>query len=278
MSKSHRFRRSWYYPLLSSLVALGIVGGTPTATLAVPWLDLLIRGAQVYQLYNVSEQDEVRLGKQINQQLVGKEFQLYQNSSVNRYVDRIGQRLVANSTRSNIPYTFQVVKDESVNAFATAGGYVYVTTGLLKAADNEAQLASVLAHEIGHIASRHLIEQMRQTAIARGLATATGLDDSTAVQLGVELALRRPNSREDEFEADRLGLQTLGRAGYAQTAMVNFMQKLLKQGGSVPSFLSTHPATGDRIARLKREINPQQGNRGTGLNEAAYQAKISPLS
>ncbi|MFB2771184.1 M48 family metalloprotease [Pelatocladus sp. BLCC-F211] len=123
------------------------------------------------------------------------------------------------------------------------GGYVYVTTGLLKAADNEAQLASVIAHEIGHIASRHAIEQMRETAIARGVATAAGLERSTAVQIGVDLALQRPNSREDEFEADRKGLRTLGRAGYAESAMIAFMQKLL-QKRSLPTFLSTHPAHG----------------------------------
>ena len=102
---------------------------------------------------------------------------------------------------SDVAYTFQVVKDDSINAFATAGGYVYVTTGLLKAADNEAQLAGVLPHEIGHIAERHLIEQMQETAIARGLTSAAGLDENTAVQLGVELALLRHNSRFDEFQA-----------------------------------------------------------------------------
>jgi len=148
---------------------------------------------------------------------------------------------------------------------------------LLKAADNEAQLASVIAHEIGHIASRHLIEQMRQTAIARGVATAAGLERSTAVQIGVELALQRPNSRQDEFEADRRGLMILGRAGYAESAMVAFMQKLLNQR-SLPTFLSTHPATSDRIAALKREIKPQKADVGGGLNNATYEAKIEPLS
>ena len=101
-----------------------------------------------------------------------------------------------------------------------------------------------MAHEIGHIAERHLIEQMRETAIARGLATAAGIDDSTAVQLGVELALRRPNSREDEFEADARGIQTLGKAGYAQVATIDFLEKLRSQR-STPTFLSTHPATSD---------------------------------
>lgn len=264
MSNSFFFsQRRWYTPLLSFSVAIGIGAGTPEAALAIPWLDILLQGVQVYQLYNVSAREEVQLGQQINQQLVGEQFQLYNNERVNNYVARIGQRLARYSIRPDIPYTFQVVKDDNINAFATAGGYVYVTTGLLQAVDNEAQLASVLAHEIGHIAERHLIEQMRETAIARGLATAAGIDDSTAVQLGVELALRRPNSREDEFEADARGVQTLGKAGYAQVAMINFLEKLRSQS-STPTFLSTHPATSDRIARLKEIISSQQANRGEG--------------
>lgn len=272
-----RFFRRWFYLLMSVVVALGICIGSPQKTLAISWLDFLIQGVQIFQLSNISNQEEIELGKDINQQLVNNQILLSRNQDVNRYVNQIGQKLAANSTRSDIPYTFQVVRDNSVNAFATAGGYVYVTTGLLKAADNEAQLASVIAHEIGHIASRHLIEQMRETAIARGVATAAGLERSTAVQIGVELALQRPNSRQDEFEADRRGLMILRRAGYAESAMVAFMQKLLNQR-SLPTFLSTHPATSDRIAALKREIEPQKADVGGGLNNAAYEAKIEPLS
>lgn len=277
MSDIARSRRPWFHPLIASSLAIGVVVGAPQPAPAASWWDLLIRGAQVYQLYSVSDREEVQLGKQINQQLIGGQFQLYNNARVNNYVDRIGQRLAKNSTRPDIPYTFQVVKDDSINAFATAGGYVYVTTGLLKAADNEAQLAGVLAHEIGHIAERHLIEQMRETAIARGLASAAGIDESTAVQLGVELALRRPNSRADEFQADARGVQTLGKTGYAQVAMINFLEKLRSQR-SVPTFLSTHPATGDRIAKLKKIIPSLQANRGEGLSASNYQAQTQPLN
>jgi predicted Zn-dependent protease len=134
-----------------------------------------------------------------------------------------------------------------------------------------------MAHEIGHIVGRHAIGQMRQTAIARGLAAAAGLDRSTLVNLGVELALRRPNSRQDEFEADQLGLENLQLAGYAPSAMADFMEKLLKKGGSVPTFLSTHPATGDRINALDQAISPAQANVGDGLNNTAYKNKIRAL-
>ncbi|HEY9805885.1 MAG TPA: M48 family metalloprotease, partial [Candidatus Obscuribacterales bacterium] len=147
-------------------------------------------------------------------------------------------------------------------------------------AANEAELASVLGHETGHIEGRHLLKQMRQTAITRGIATAAGLDRSTLAAIGVELALSRPNSRQDEYEADQRGLRILTRAGYAPSAMVSFMEKLLK-GGSLPTFLSTHPNTKDRIEALKRSINSSStsssSTNGTGLDSAAYKAKIQPL-
>ncbi|MBW4619618.1 MAG: M48 family metalloprotease [Cyanosarcina radialis HA8281-LM2] len=255
-----RQRRHWYYPLISLSVAAGITIGTPQTVSAQPWFELLFRGAQIFQLYSISDEEEVRLGRQINQQLVGQEVQLYRNANANRYVDRIGQRLANNSTRPDIPYTFQIVRDERVNAFATAGGYVYVTTGLLNAVDNEAQLAAVIAHEIGHIAERHAIEQMREIAIARGVATAAGVEDNALVGIGVELALNRPRSRADEYEADRLAVENLARTGYSPVALINFLEKLRNQP-SPPAFLSTHPATDDRIARLQEIINSRQVNR-----------------
>lgn len=261
---------------MALMVAMGVVVTTPAPAPAISWLDLIFRGVQIIQLSSLSDRQEVSLGGQINEQLVGEEFTLYNNASVNNYVRQIGQRLVPYSTRPDIPYTFQVVQDEQINAFATMGGYVYVTTGLIEAADNEAQLASVIAHEIGHIAGRHAVEQMREMAIASGVATAAGLDQNAAVGIGVELALRRPNSRQDEYEADQLGLQTLTEAGYAPSGMVAFMEKLLGRS-SIPAFLSTHPATSNRIERLNEMIDPATANSGAGLDEATYQRQIRPL-
>jgi len=274
---SHRHRRRLLYPFVSAILAFSLIVGTPQVSQAIPWLDLIFRGVQIIQLSNISDRQEVEIGEQINQKLVRNQIQLYRNSSVNRYIDQIGQRLAKETQRSNIPYTFQVVKDDSINAFATTGGFIYLNTGLIEAADNEAQLASVIAHEIGHIEEEHMIEQMRQTAIARGVAVAAGLDRNTLVNIGVDLALRLPNSREDEFEADQVGLDILKKAGYAPSAMVNFMEKLQKKSGSVPSFLSTHPGVDDRINALNQAIDPAEATVGNGLDESAYQAKIRPL-
>jgi len=274
---SRRYRRRLLYPLLSIVLALSLIVGTPQVSQALPWLNLIFQGIQVIQLSNISDRQEVQIAGQINQQLVSDQVQLYRNPQITRYVDEIGQRLAKGSKRPDIPYTFQVVKDKNINAFATMGGFVYLNTGLIAAADNEAQLASVIGHEIGHIVKRHSIQQMRQTAIARGLATAAGLDRNTLVNIGVELALQRPNSRKDEFEADQEGLYNMEQAGYAPSAMVAFMGKLLKAGGSVPTFLSTHPAASDRIAALEQAINPAQANVGEGLNDKAYKNKIRAL-
>lgn len=272
------WRRRWFYPLISVVVALSLCLSTPLPGRTLDFLPLLLQGVQVLQLSNISDRQETDIGKQINQQILGSQVKLYRNTEVNRYVEEIGRRLVDNSDRPNLRFTFQVVEDDAINAFATLGGYVYVHTGLLKAADNEAELASVIAHEIGHIGGKHLVKQMRQKAIASGLATATGLDRNTAVGIGVELALNRPRSRQDEFDADKRGLRTLTRAGYAQSGMVTFMQKLLKKGGSVPTFLSTHPGTSDRIDGLRRAINSQPSKGNYGLDKASYKANIRPLA
>lgn len=269
-------RRRWFYGLISMLVTLGIVVGTPQSGQALPWVDLLLRGIQVVQLSSLSDNQEVSLGRQIDEQLKSQEFKMYSNSSITSYVSQIGQRLVPYSDRPNLPYVFQVVDDDAVNAFATMGGYVYVTTGLLKTADNEAELASVIGHEIGHIAARHAVEQLREGALAQGLLTAAGLDRNAAVNLGVEFALRRPHSRQDELEADRKGLASIQSAGYAPGAMVSFLQKLLSRS-STPSFLSTHPATSTRIRALEQLINPATAGVGDGLDAASYESRMRSL-
>jgi len=258
-------------------MAVSLVVATPQVSQGIPLFELLLRGIQIIQLSNISDNQEVQLGKQINQQLVRREIRLYRNDQINRYVRQIGERLAEVSERPEIPYTFQVVNNDSVNAFATMGGYVYLNTGLLKEADNEAELASVVAHEIAHIVARHSINQMREAAIANGVTAVAGLDRNVAIQLGVELALRRPKSRKHEFEADILGLENLTRAGYAPYGMVSFMKKLLKAGGSVPAFLSTHPGTPQRIDALEKAIDPATAYVGDGLDELDYKNNIRPL-
>jgi beta-barrel assembly-enhancing protease len=270
-------RRPWFYPLLSLMSAIVFVMAQPTASYAFTWFDILAPVIRVVQLGSMNDKQEVDLGRQINDQLQEGQVRILRNQAITDYVNQIGQRLVAQSDRPNLPFTFQVVDNDQVNAFATMGGFVYVHTGLLKTADNEAQLASVIGHEIGHITGKHAIKQMRQSAINQGLLTATGLSKSTAVQLGVELALNRPHSRADELDADRRGLVNVTRAGYSQAEMVNFMKKLLKTSSNTPAFLNTHPNTGDRISELNRQIQQAPASGKDGADAKAYQARLQSL-
>lgn len=171
---SNRRPKSWAYGLIAIAMVLGITLGQPLIAQAINWGELLQRGIQVIQLSNISDQQEMELGKQINDN-IAKQARISRDSNLVNYVNTIGQRLARQSDRPNLTYNFQVVEDDNINAFATMGGYVYIHTGLLKAADNEAQVASVIAHEIGHITGKHSIKQTREDAIAQGLLGATGL-------------------------------------------------------------------------------------------------------
>ena len=266
------WQRRCLYPLVSVIVALYVCLITPLPSKAIDLLPLLFQGVQIFNLSNISDRQEVNLGQQMNQQLQ-QEVKISDNSELNDYINEVGRRLAANSDRPNIPYTFQVVEDSAVNAFATTGGFIYVNTGLLKAADNEAELASVLAHEMGHIEGKHLIKQIRQQAITSGVATLAGLDKNKAVGIGVQLALNLPRSRKDEFDADKRGLANITRTGYAQSAMVSFMKKL-QGSSSVPAFLSTHPGASERVISLQRQINSQPSNQNNGLDNLAYKSRI----
>ena len=274
------FKAKVYRRLVYGLVAMTMVLGIGVTT-AQPsqagWLDLLIQGVRVYQLSNMSDAQEVDLGRGINRQLVNGQVRLYRNADVNRYVDEIGQRLVRVSDRPDIPYTFQVVQDSAVNAFATMGGYVYITTGLMAAADNEAELAGVIGHEIGHIANRDAVQQMRQVAITQGITGALGVNRDRLVNIGTQIALQLPASRSAEYAADRHGFDTMGRAGYDQSGMVTFMQKLVRQS-SQPEFLSTHPDARNRVDSLQQRLDSSAlPEANAGLSESEYSNNISSL-
>ena len=263
--------------LAGAVMAVGLNVATAQPSQA-GWLDLIFGGIRVLQLSNMSDAQEVDLGAGINSQLVNSgQMRMYQNSALNTYVNDIGQRLANVSDRPEIPYTFQIVEDNAINAFATMGGYVYVTTGLMAAADTEAELASVVGHEIGHIAGKHAVKQMRQAAITQGITGALGVNRDRLVNIGTQVALQLPASRSDEYEADRHGFFSMGRAGYDQSDMVSFMQKLIRQG-SPPEFLSTHPNAANRVAELQELDETEAIPSATfGTNEADYSYVVSSL-
>jgi beta-barrel assembly-enhancing protease len=281
--KSATLRSNWFRRV-GSLVTIASLTCTITiaSAQAVPLGNLLFQGIQIMQFSNLSQRDEVQLAAQMHDNLLSKGTRLSTDSAVNRYVTDIGQRLVPSSRRSGLAFNFFVVQDKGVNAFATMGGYVYVTTGLLKAADNEAQVASVISHEMGHIEKRHLIAQIKQSMITRGLVSTILGNNSALANIGVDLALNRPRGREDEFQADLVGLRMLRDSNYAVSAMPAFMRKLLRPRGNGPTFLSTHPAVPDRIKALDSAIKSGPTNRcdadprssTCGLDDMAYQSTV----
>jgi len=229
----------------------------------------------------LSEEDELKLAEQVHRELL-KQFRLVENSSVNEYVSSLGQRLARNSKRPNIPWRFYVVDDKSINAFATLGGRVYVHTGLLAATNSEAQLASVLGHEIGHIVGRHGLENVKRSqkyGTLAGLATIAGavLGGQAGAGIG-ELAgnmiaggYLMKHSRDAEREADYLGLYNLDRAGYNTGGMVEMFQILQEVSRSSPNafggVLASHPPPSERAANTRREIDERlRGSDRKGLS------------
>lgn len=267
-----KYRKSLFYCLVSLTIAISIVVTNLQVSQAIPWGELIFRGIQFIQISNLSEKQEVEIGRRIREGLLSQgKIRLYQEPELAAYVEEIGWRLAKVSKRPNLPYSFEVVDDSQINAFATMGGFVYLNTGLIAAADNEAQLASVIAHEIGHIVARHSQKKLQQQAITQGLLTAAGLEQSKLVQLGVTLAVSLPYSRKDEMEADSLGLEMLQAAGYAPGAMVDFMNKLAQRSkNNFPSWLSTHPAAVERAKALQQKIPPILAYQGDGLDENYY--------
>jgi len=217
----------------------------------------------------LSEEDELKLADQVHQELL-KQARLVEDRSINEYVNSVGQRLARASGRPNIPWRFYVVDDKSINAFATLGGRVYVHTGLLAATQSEAQLASVLGHEIGHIVGRHGLENVKKSqkyGTLAGLATIAGaiLGGQAGANIGglagnmIAGGYLMKHSRDAEREADYLGLYDLKGAGYNTGGMIEMFEILQEVSKSSPnafgSILASHPAPSERAANTRREIN-----------------------
>lgn len=241
------------------------------SVVAIDVLDAVEGAIQYIQVSNISDEQEVEIGKQTNQQVL-QQYQLYDSPQIQQYVSNLGQELLNSSDSRDIPFTFQVVASDEVNAFATPGGFVYVTTGLLRAAENRAQLASVVAHEIAHINERHGIKGLKQAVAAQGIANTVGVDSDTLAQMAYKLAVDLPQSRSFEYEADSSGLKILQQAGYPPQAFANFLAKL-EGGGGTPEFIRTHPTSENRIEAISQtEANAQTGNKG--LDKSEYQNNV----
>jgi Peptidase family M48/DnaJ-like protein C11, C-terminal len=228
-----------------------------------------------------SPQQDVEVGQQVAPD-AERQLSMLNNSRVDSYVNALGQRLAAKAPGERYPYQFKVVDDEAINAFALPGGPVYVNRGVIEAADNEAQLAGVIAHEISHVALRHGTNQASKASAAQlPLAILGGIigSDSTKgaiAQLGASFAMNSillKYSRTAESQADIMGTQILYDAGYDPRAMAQFFKKLeaQQQGNGPVEFFSNHPSPDNRIERVDQEVQALGGApRGATTSSRAF--------
>jgi predicted Zn-dependent protease len=209
-----------------------------------------------------SLEKEIALGKQLASE-VERQAKIINDPVIAEYVNRVGQNLVRNSD-AKVPFTIKVIDSEEVNAFALPGGFFFVNSGLILKADNEAELASVMAHEIGHVAARHGTRQATRGEIAQlgmiplifmGGWTGYGIYQAASVLVPVTFL---KFSRAMESEADLLGLEYMYKAGYDPTAFVDFFEKIetleKRKPGTMAKVFSTHPMTDDRIRAAQKNI------------------------
>lgn len=210
----------------------------------------------------MSPEKEMRVGRDEHPKILKEFGGEYQDPKVKAYVNEVGQRLARNSELAQLQFTFTVVNSDIVNAFALPGGYVYVTRGLLALASNEAELAGVLGHEIGHVTARHTAQRYSAAMVGNVAAGVLGalfgsaIGDVSSMGAGALLA---GYSRDQELEADTLGVRYLSRTSYELTAMSSFLAKLQAdsalsaelagQPGKADSFdiMQSHPRTADRV-------------------------------
>ena len=230
------------------------------------------------QVNLISTPEEVQMGKEFSVE-VESQFELYNEVEVAGYVQRVGNRLVRVCDRKDIEYHFSVIKKNELNAFALPGGYIYIYTGLLSELDDEAQLAGVLAHEIGHVTSRHATERLTAMYGAQILSSLIfGENPGLWGQLVSNIFSTSgflAYSRANEFEADRLGTNYSSSAGYDPDGMAELLGKLRsmeqREPGKLEELLSTHPPTSDRIGKVNSIVRSFGSASGTERAASKYQ-------
>jgi predicted Zn-dependent protease len=212
----------------------------------------------------ISQEKEIAIGKQYSEQ-IDKTAKLIHDPVILEYVNRVAQNVARNSDLK-VPLTVKVIDDPSINAFALPGGFLYIHSGVLKAASEEDQLAGVMAHEMAHVACRHWASQMTKATLLQyatiplifvPMTLPVYMGVSQAFNFGVPLTFLHFD-RNAEAEADYFGLQYMYKAGYDPNSYVAFFAKVLeeerRQPGSVPKVFADHPPTPDRIVRCEEEI------------------------
>ncbi|MGH9508608.1 MAG: M48 family metalloprotease [Terriglobales bacterium] len=227
-----------------------------------PWLEARYKPKFGWNLF--SREQEVQVGKQASGEVEKQLPVLRDSDPVARYIQRLGRDLAAHAPPPEYPYTFKVVNQKEINAFALPGGPVYINLGTIQAAANESELAGVIGHEISHVVMRHATEQATKQTLATaplailGGRLGGGLGGQLA-QLGISFGLNSvflKYSRNDEREADLVGAGILHDAGYNPRGMVSFFETLSAERGGRggPQFLASHPSPGNRAQKVAQEV------------------------
>ena len=220
-----------------------------------------------HQLNFFGEESEIEMGREADAEIVAS-VGLYDDPLLQAYIQDLGMEIAASSERPHLPWSFKLLDDPSVNAFALPGGFVYVTRGLMTHLDSEAELAATIGHEVGHVTARHGVNQMSKQILASvGLGVAAVLDEDLAAwafagQVGLGLLFLH-HSRDDERQADDLGLRYAVRSGYDPNQMPELFRTLdavsqVEGVGSLPSWLATHPDPGARRKRIEEQVAKMQ--------------------
>jgi predicted Zn-dependent protease len=239
-----------------------------------------------HQLSLVPQSQEIAMGKEAAAE-VSQSIGLYDNARLQEYVSGVGHRLAATSERPDLPWSFKVVDDSAVNAFALPGGPIFVTRGLLAHMENEAQLASVIGHEIGHVTAKHSVSQISKAQLAQlGLGLGMVFSDTVRElgQLGMAgmQVLFLKFGRDDENQADELGLRYALRARYDAREMPPVFATLKRvseegEGSRLPEWLSTHPDPEHRIEKVEARLAKQPLPKGLAVKEEAYLQAIDGI-
>lgn len=239
------------------------------------------------QINFYGEESEIEMGREADTDIVAT-VGLYDDPLLQDYIQDLGHEIAASSERPHLPWDFKILDDPAVNAFALPGGYVYVTRGLMTHLGSEAELASVLGHEIGHVTARHGVNQMSKQILASvGLSVAAILDDDIADlafvgQLGLGILFLH-HSRDDERQADDLGLRYALRAGYDPNQMIELFDVLdavskTEGAGRLPTWLATHPDPGARRERIEAEVAALEGDfAGARVDRDAYLERLDGM-
>jgi len=240
------------------------------------------------QLALISEQQEIAIGRESHPEILG-EFGRVEDEALQEYFNSLGQQIAGLSHRPDLPWTFTVLDSPVVNAFAVPGGNIYLTRGILSYMNNEAELAGVLGHEIGHVTARHSVTQISQQQLM-GLGLGVGSIFSSRfrqfsglAEMGLSILMLK-YSRDHERQSDQLGIEYMSQLGYDPVQMSRFFvvfQSLREeQGSAIPNWLSSHPAPPDRIeatTAASEEIKRANPNRRYKINRDPFLSQVEGI-